>query len=130
MTPGCPSIGAHSANCSALKRIDSPIQACLQFAVSPAPREMGRRTRDGGTANVALKRPACAETVDWRTKESLAPTSDEARLQGPGNAKEMRRHKGGNTNDSNGLIVGGGGSHRRTRLCCAFSLFCGKIQGN
>ena len=28
------------------------------------------------------------------------------------------------------LIGGGGGSHQRTRLCFAFSLFCGKIQGN
>jgi hypothetical protein len=25
---------------------------------------------------------------------------------------------------------GGGGSHQRTRLCCVFSLFFGKIQGN
>src|SRR6516225_3967 len=90
MTPGCLSIGAHSANCSALKRIDGPIQACLQFAVSPAHREMGRLTRDGGTANVALKRRACAAAVAWRTKGSLTPNSEGARLQGPENAKEMR----------------------------------------
>ena len=89
---------------------------------------MGRRTRDGGTANVALKRRACAETVDWRTKESLAPSSEEACLQGPENAKEMRRPKGVNTNGIKRLIVGGGGSHRRTRLCAPFPCFAGKYR--
>jgi hypothetical protein len=67
-----------------------------------------RRTRDGGTGNLALKRRACAETVAWRTKESLATSSDEVRLQVPENAKEMRRPKGANTNDMKGLIVAGG----------------------
>ena len=98
--------------------------------VSRPHREIGRGTRDGGTANVALKRRACAETVDWGTKESLARSSERLRLQGPENAKKMRRQKGVNTNDIKSLIVGGEGSHQRTRLCFAFSLFCGKIQGN
>ena len=73
---------------------------------------MGGRTRDGGTADVALKRRACAETVDWRTKESLTPNSEGARLQGPENAKEMRCLKGVNLNDIKSLIAGGEGGIR------------------
>ena len=41
--------------------------------------------------NRGRKRRARTETVDWRTKESLATRRDEACLQDPENAREMRR---------------------------------------
>jgi hypothetical protein len=50
--------------------------------------------------------------VDWRTTESLATKRDKARLQGPENAKEMRRVQTANENNINSLIVGGEGGIR------------------
>src|SRR5262245_51811917 len=56
------------------------------------------------------------------------------------NAKGLRKAE--RTPDASGLgaanpdavseesEIGGGDSHQRTRLCFAFSLFCGNIQGN
>ena len=73
---------------------------------------MGYRPRDSGTANSARKRRARTETVDWRTKESLATRRAKALLQGPENAKEMRPGRAVNTSNINILIGGGEGGIR------------------
>jgi hypothetical protein len=73
---------------------------------------MGYRPRDSGTANSAHKRRARTESVDWRTKVSLTTWRDEACLQGPENAKEIRRAKTINADNIDDLIRGGEGGIR------------------
>ena len=73
---------------------------------------MGCRPRDSGTANSAHKRRARTESVDGRTKESLATRRVKACLQGADNAKEIRRAKTTSANNIDDLIRGGEGGIR------------------
>ena len=55
--------------------------------------------------------PAQRRSIGAR-KESLATRPDKACLQGPENAKEMRRAETANTSNINSLIAGGEGGIR------------------
>jgi hypothetical protein len=73
---------------------------------------MGYRPRDSGTANSAHKRRGRTELVGGRTKESPATRRVKACLQGADNAKEIRRAKTTNANNTDDLIRGGEGRIR------------------